>query len=78
MAERVLELPICWKYVLPKEGGGSYEPMPHFPLSLSGYIKEREISVWECNCSRCCGEGGSAWCVCVRACVCASVFRLHT
>ena len=22
MAERVLELPICWKYVLPKEGGG--------------------------------------------------------
>lgn len=58
MADRVLELPICWKYVLPKEGGGSYEPMPHFPLSLSlsDYIKEREISVWEC---------GSAWCVCV-------------
>ncbi len=42
MADRVLELPICWKYVLPKEGGGSYEPMPHFPLSLSLTISKRE------------------------------------
>jgi len=38
-------------------------------LSLSDYIKEREISVWECNYSRFCGKGGSAWCVCECECV---------